>query len=434
MLTFFHPMMTDTTHRKQKQVARTAHRSTAVNRRDGKRAHITTTRPRVHHHAAELDIDQLYLSEMARSNTLTAEAEAELAGRIFEAERSLLAAIVRAPSGRVAIAKMRTQIEDGSLDIRDALLNPDQAGLNLEEVKTRILEALESADDDGVVSALNESRLAPETVDQLICAVKVATSAADREQATRIVKAGRDLERYKQRLVVANLRLVVLFARKFRHRGVALLDLVQEGNLGLMRAAEKFDHRRGFRFSTYAAWWIKQALQRSLLDRPVRLPVHVADDRRRISRVRSVFMTQQEREPTAEELSKLTGLGEERIETILALPPQPSSLDQPMGEEGDTTLGDFVSSDSAGPDETVARHALGGQLTELIHTLNPREQEVLRLRFGVGEGDKHREHTLEEVGRVLQLTRERIRQIERAALDKLRAKSERADLASYLSR
>ena len=432
MLTFSSPMMT-TTHRKPKQT-RTAHRSPAVNRREGKRAHLpTSARPRVHHES--LDIDQLYLSEMARSSTLTAETEAELAARIMTAERGILSGIVKAPEGRAALARLRATLASGTLDVRNLLLNPDQADLDLDGVRTRVLASLDEAvTDEALLETLSQARLAPEVVADLVTAVKAATHTTDRAQALLITKAQRELERSKQRLVVANLRLVVLFARKFKHRGVALLDLVQEGNLGLMRAAEKFDHRRGFRFSTYAAWWIKQALQRSLLDRSMRLPVHVADDRRRIGRVRAVFMTQQEREPTSEELAKLTGLGQERVETILNLPMQPSSLDQPMGDDGEASLGDFVAGDLPGPDDTVAQHALGGQLTELISTLNPREQEVLRLRFGVGEGDSYKEHTLEEVGRVLSLTRERIRQIERAALDKLRQKSERADLASYLHR
>lgn len=424
-------MMTDTTHRKQKQ-SRTAHRSPTVNRREGKRAHLPTT-TRARHHHDSLDIDQLYLSEMARSSTLTAESEAELARRIMTAERGVLTALVHAPAGRAALDRLRVSLETGVVETRDLLLNPDQAGLDLDDVRARVVAALTESD-DVVIETLGQARLAPNVIASIVCAVQAATSAADREQAARIAKSQRELERHKHSLVVANLRLVVLFARKFKHRGIPLLDLVQEGNLGLMRAAEKFDHRRGFRFSTYAAWWIKQALQRSLLDRSLRLPVHVADDRRRIGRIRSVFMTQQEREPTTEELAKLSGLGKERVETILSLPLQPSSLDQPMGEEGDATLGDFVATETAGPDEAAALHALEVQLTDLMSSLNPREQQVLRLRFGLGEGDRQREHTLEEVGRLMSLTRERIRQIERAALDKLRQKSERADLASYLRR
>ena len=244
-----------------------------------------------------------------------------------------------------------------------------------------------------------------------------------------IDRAREELKRTKERLVVGNLRLVVLFARKYLGRGVALLDLVQEGNLGLMRAADKFDHQRGFRFSTYASWWIKQALQRALLDRTLRFPVHVADDRRRVGRVRGAFLTQHRREPNGGEIAAISGLARERVENILTLPTQPLSLDSPVGEDGDATLGDLVPGTAELPDAAVALRALGRHLETLMTDLSPREQEVLRMRFGIGDA---REHTLEEVGRALSLTRERIRQIERAALDKLRAREARVELRSYL--
>jgi RNA polymerase primary sigma factor len=223
----------------------------------------------------------------------------------------------------------------------------------------------------------------------------------------------------------------VLFARKYVGRGIALLDLVQEGNLGLMRAADKFDHTRGFRFSTYAAWWIKQALQRALLDRTLRLPVHVADDRRRVARIRGSFVARNRREPTAGEIAALAGLTTERVDIILTLPAQPASLDTPMGDDGDATLSDLVAADLVLPDAEASLRALGAHLESLLTALSPREQQVLRMRFGLGGT---REYTLEEVGRVLDLTRERIRQIERAALDKLRAREGRVELRSYLER
>ena len=382
-------------------------------------------------------MDSLYLAEMAASRVLTAEQEVHLAERIIAAERSLIEALVNAPAGARALSQLARQLEDGQVDLRAVLLNPDQAGLDLERTAEVVLGALAGAssrDADlrkAVVDTLTGVRLDGDLVERILLAIRKAgaTSSADAKAAAAIDRARLELKRGKERLVVGNLRLVVLFARKYLGRGVALLDLVQEGNLGLMRAADKFDHKRGFRFSTYASWWIKQALQRALLDRTLRLPVHVADDRRRIGKVRGTFLTQHRREPTAEEIAAISGLARERVENILSLPAQPASLDTPMGEDGDATLGDLVPGTTELPDAAVALRALGGHIETLMGALTPREQQVLRMRFGMGGA---REHTLEEVGRALSLTRERIRQIERAALDKLRARESRVELRSYL--
>lgn len=392
-----------------------------------------------HERNGNVDVDSMYLAEMASSNVLTAEQEVQLAERIIAAERSLIEALVRAPSGSRKLCELEHQLASGQLDIRTVLLNPDQAGLDLERTAEVVRGALAgscSGDEDlraAVVDTLAGVRLDGEVIESVVNAIRegAATSIEDAEAAMAIEAARRELKKGKERLVVGNLRLVVLFARKYLGRGVPLLDLVQEGNLGLMRAADKFDHKRGFRFSTYAAWWIKQALQRALLDRTLRLPVHVADDRRRIGKMRATFVTQNRREPSAEEISKISGLAIERVNNILTLPAQPASLDTPMGEDGDATLGDLVASNVEAPDAAVSHHALGGHIETLMGALTPREQQVLRMRFGMGGA---REHTLEEVGRALSLTRERIRQIERAALDKLRARESRVELRSYLER
>jgi RNA polymerase primary sigma factor len=384
----------------------------------------------------------MYLAEMAASTVLSPQQEVELGQRIAAAERSLLDAIVASPSGARTLVAIGDELERGALDLRDVILNPDQEGLDLAAVKERALltfAAASAAGDDEsrafVAEGLAAIRLETGLVERAVDAVKAGVSEhADVQDAAALVElehAQRELKRSKERLVVGNLRLVVLFARKYLGRGVPLLDLVQEGNLGLMRAADKFDYRRGFRFSTYAAWWIKQALQRALLDRALRLPVHVADDRRRIGKVRATFVAQHRREPTADEISALCGLSRDRVETILTLPQQPASLDAPVGDDGEARLGDFVAAGGPVPEEEVALRNLGGHLAGLLDALSPREQQVLRMRFGIGHT---REHTLEEVGKELSLTRERIRQIERAALDKLRARSERVELKSYLER
>jgi RNA polymerase primary sigma factor len=392
-----------------------------------------------HERTGSADVDAMYLAEMAASSILTPEQEVQLARRIVAAERSLIDALVRAPSGARALCKLAHELAAGRIDIRAIVLNPDQAGLDLAKTTEIVRGALGgscSGDPDlqgAVVETLAGIRLDGDIVESVVTAIRegAAASSDDAAAAMTIEESRRELKRGKERLVVGNLRLVVLFARKYLNRGVPLLDLVQEGNLGLMRAADKFDHTRGFRFSTYAAWWIKQAIQRALLDRTLRLPVHVADDRRRIVKMRASFLTQHRREATPEEISRITGLAQERVQNILTLPTQPASLDTPMGEDGDATLGDLVPGTTELPDAAASLRALGGHIETLMGALSPREQQVLRMRFGMGGA---REHTLEEVGRALSLTRERIRQIERAALDKLRARESRVELRSYLER
>ncbi len=390
-----------------------------------------------HERSGAADVDSLYLAEMAASRVLTSEQELQIARRIVGAERAALEAIIVAPSGATALARLAEELAAGRVDIRSLLLNPDQAGLELDKVAAVVQGALagtagtDPATRATVIDTLAAARLDGEIVEALVATIREGASHCplDRASAVAIESARRDLKSSKERLVVGNLRLVVLFARKYLGRGVPLLDLIQEGNLGLMRAADKFDHTRGFRFSTYAAWWIKQALQRALLDRTLRLPVHVADDRRRIAKVRATFLTHHRHEPSPEEIAAISGLALDRVHSILTLPSQPASLDMPVGEEGDATLGDLVAGTTEQPDAAASLRALGGHLETLMGALSPREQQVLRMRFGMSGA---REHTLEEVGRALSLTRERIRQIERAALEKLRAREARVELRSYL--
>lgn len=380
--------------------------------------------------------DDRYMAELATSTVLTAEAELRLARDIAKAESDLLEAIVRSETGARRLAVLATELDGGAASVKNVLLNPDEEGLDMDGVTARLMRALASAGhaEEAVrIKAAHDLaalRIDPELIESVIGTMRERASETptDRVALADVHAARSDLKRAKEGLVVGNLRLVVLFARKYLGRGVPLLDLVQEGNLGLIRAVDKFDYRRGFRFSTYAAWWIKQSLQRALLDRSLRLPVHVADDRRRVGKARATFMTQHRREPTPDEIAARLGLTRERIENILSLPAQPTSLDAPV-LGGEVSLVDVLASTGPMPDQGAAENAMGSMLHELVASLAPREQEVLRLRFGLDSG---REHTLEEVGRALSLTRERIRQIERGALDKLRARSERVELASFL--
>lgn len=414
------------------------------------RARETVKRPpraarRTTTHREGAGIDDLYLAEMAESSVLTAAQELEIGETIAASERSIFDALFDSPAGSRSLGLLAEDLELGRAHVRDLILNPDQADLDLDQTGSALLAALSSAvrgsSADRALGSTNVARirLDDEILSSLVASVRDAVGTGPRDAAAEdardvralesIERAEVDIERAKSRLVTGNLRLVVLFARKYLGRGVPLLDLVQEGNLGLLRAADKFDHRRGFRFSTYAAWWIKQSLQRALLDRTVRLPVHVADDRRRIAKLRAAFVAQHEREPTVEEISTLSTLAPDRVENILTLPPQPSSLDIFVGEDGDARLVDLVPSTAPQPDHTAALHALGDHMSELLTRLDDRERRILRLRFGL---DHAREHTLEEVGKLMHLTRERIRQIEQSALAKLRAMANAKELGSYL--
>jgi RNA polymerase sigma factor (sigma-70 family) len=233
-------------------------------------------------------------------------------------------------------------------------------------------------------------------------------------------KQVREAEQSTQAFINANLRLVVSIAKKYQSADMPLLDLVQEGNLGLIHAVEKFDWRKGFKFSTYATWWIRQSIGRGIdnSSRTIRLPVHAGDQVRRLLRIRGNLEGELGRAPTPEELADAMQLPAEHVSELLRHATEPVSLDSPIGTDGDTDLGDIVADlSSASPFEVVAAGLLGEEIEKLLRPLDAREREILRLRYGLDRGDPR---TLEEVGDTLHLTRERIRQIERQALSKLR--------------
>ncbi|MDB2392221.1 RNA polymerase sigma factor RpoD [Acidimicrobiaceae bacterium] len=288
------------------------------------------------------------------------------------------------------------------------LTGPDEVRL-----AKRMEDGLEAVDELAVLNA--EGRL--ESLD-----------FATRRKLQRRVRDG---DRAREQLIQANLRLVVSIAKRYVGRGMQLLDLVQEGNLGLMRAVQKFDHSKGFKFSTYATWWIRQAISRAIADqaRTIRIPVHMVETINRVRRTQRDMLQKLEREPSIEELATEVDLTPERVREILRISLDPVSLEAPVGED-DSQLGDFLADENAErPVDVAARAMLSNDVLEALDELNDREKEVVRMRFGLIDG---RARTLEEVGRAFGVTRERIRQIESKTLAKLRHPQRSEKLRDYL--
>ncbi|WP_212902905.1 RNA polymerase sigma factor RpoD [Clostridium polyendosporum] len=334
--------------------------------------------------------------------------------------------------------------KSGTLTYKEIMDELDEIDLSPEQIE-KIYEVLESmgievigdmADADAVEEDLDLSIPEGIAIDdpvrmylKEIGKVPLLSSDEEIELAQKIEEGS---QYAKKKLAEANLRLVVSIAKRYVGRGMLFLDLIQEGNLGLIKAVEKFDYRKGYKFSTYATWWIRQAITRAIADqaRTIRIPVHMVETINKLIRVQRQLLQELGRDPSPEELSKHMDMPVDKVREILKIAQEPVSLETPIGEEEDSHLGDFIPDDEApAPAEAAAFTMLKEQLINVLDTLTPREEKVLRLRFGLDDG---RARTLEEVGKEFNVTRERIRQIEAKALRKLRHPSRSKKLKDYL--
>ncbi|MBA2281471.1 MAG: RNA polymerase sigma factor RpoD [Acidimicrobiia bacterium] len=324
---------------------------------------------------------------------------------------------------------LRTSVERPSNDRGgSAGTSSDPVRMYLKEIgRVPLLNALEEVE---LAMRIESGAMASERLADLNASGELLTMEfSERRRAERAVRDG---EEAKGELIQANLRLVVSIAKRYVGRGMLFLDLIQEGNLGLMRAVEKFDYTKGFKFSTYATWWIRQAITRAIADqaRTIRIPVHMVESIHKVHRVQRQMLQELEREPTIDEIADKVDMTPVRVREILRISQDPLSLDSPVGEEDDSFLGDFIAdTDAEAPAEVAARLMLNSAVLEALGELNEREQQVVRLRFGLEDGQAR---TLEEVGREFGVTRERIRQIESKTLAKLRHPHRSQKLRDYL--
>ena len=319
------------------------------------------------------------------------------------------------------------EIDDIDLSMPEGISIDDPVRMYLKEIgKVPLLSADEEIN---IAMRMEKGDEAKQMLESGINADGKPLTDEEKKQCQTAIDDGTQAKRL---LAEANLRLVVSIAKRYVGRGMLFLDLIQEGNLGLIKAVEKFDYRKGYKFSTYATWWIRQAITRAIADqaRTIRIPVHMVETINKLIRVSRQLLQEYGREPTPEEIAKAMGISEAKVREIIKIAQEPVSLETPIGEEEDSHLGDFIPDDDAPAPAEAASHALmREQLWDVLNTLTPREEKVLRLRFGLDDGNQR---TLEEVGREFKVTRERIRQIEAKALRKLRHPSRSKKLKDYL--